>query len=312
MVADETFSVGCIEFGYSSSADAGAEVSISVYIDTDGGAPDRDNMELVYTYDAFTTINDDTVLMGQVTSSSDVDIVFASSVATLVVVMNHPNDADILGQGQYNPAANPDTDSVQTWTDGTCLAGPITLVDSNPTYDISEYDPYQWQVQVTKGGPVVSDNDASGYTSMQCKVLAKSDNSNTVSFISGKESMPSINELMFTTGFDLYKGGLSRSQTTVTVGVYEDNGSGYDTLFSISQKLYDANAFMSINWDEFKLKSRGAKFEIDFMLDGSLFDTPVSDLSVAGIYVEVQIKEGQGDGSTEIHQCVRFEANESI
>lgn len=144
----------CIQFGY--FMEGQTTVTLGVYIDKTGGAPDAASLRLVKSFDV-TTINAVGQMQVQTVSSDtpiDIDL---DDGETLVVIMTTPvmSEGFIRGGGQYNSAVK-DTTYV-----GDCSGGYMTYasyVQNTPS--IKGYNQYaQWYVRLHGANDEVFDDD---------------------------------------------------------------------------------------------------------------------------------------------------------
>ena len=113
------FSLSCVQFGYYMMSVT--DVTIEVFIDRSGGAPDAASMELV-TSETVTTFNAYNNMQVQTVDFDNVAINFGSDTETLVIVMTIPylTEGLIAGGGQIN-LGNAGTNQ-GTFVGGTCLS----------------------------------------------------------------------------------------------------------------------------------------------------------------------------------------------
>lgn len=152
--------LSCIQFGY--FMEGQTTVTLGVYIDSTGGAPDAASLRLVKSFDV-TTINAVGQMQVQtVSADTPVEIDFDDNSETLVVIMTTPvmSEGFIKGGGQFNSAVKGTTG--QTYV-GDCSGGYMTyeaFVQSNPS--IKGYNENaQWYVRLhgANDDSVVDDDD---------------------------------------------------------------------------------------------------------------------------------------------------------
>ena len=153
--------LSCIQFGY--FMEGQTTVTIGVYIDSTGGAPDAASLRLVRSFDV-TTVN----AVGQMqvqTVSADIpfEIDFDKDRETLVVMMTTPvmSEGFVRGGGQFNSAVKGTTGETYV---GDCSGGYMTYADyvaSNPS--IKGYNENaQWYVRLHGLSDDDGDNDKDG------------------------------------------------------------------------------------------------------------------------------------------------------
>lgn len=126
-----------------------------------------------------------------------------------------------------------------------------------------------------------------------------------LAFLEGVKKMSAEGVLAFSTRFDLTRGGLSRKNTFYRVSVVQDG----EIAHSLSRNLYESSDTMGIDWDRFKLKARGAKFDYDVELSTTSTDIAWD----ANTFIEVDVTERHSDGrAEEVQQCVRFAVLDSV
>jgi hypothetical protein len=122
---DDMF-LSCIQFGY--FMEGQTTVTIGVYIDSTGGAPDAASLRLVKSFDV-TTINAVGQMQVQtVSADTPFEIAFEKNYETLVVMMTTPvmSEGFIKGGGQFNSAVKGTTGETYV---GDCAGGYMTYAD---------------------------------------------------------------------------------------------------------------------------------------------------------------------------------------
>jgi hypothetical protein len=153
----DDLSLSCIQFGY--FMEGQTTVTLGVYIDSTGGAPDAASLRLVKSFDV-TTINAVGQMQVQTVSpDSPINIDFESDSETLVVIMTTPvmSEGYIKGGGQSNSVVIGTT--AQTYV-GDCAGGYMAYSDytaSNPNT--------QWYVRVHGSNSDDNDDDGNGKNS---------------------------------------------------------------------------------------------------------------------------------------------------
>jgi hypothetical protein len=154
------FSVSCVQFGYYMMSVA--DVTIELYVDSSGGAPDAASMQLVASGTA-QTFNAYDRMQVQTMNFDNVAINFGSATDTLVVVMTLPlmQEGAIAAGGQLSlQAAGTDQ---QTYVGGACLEDFTSYaqwaVDNGATA-IDEVVP-QWYVRVSGNSAASPSSDTS-------------------------------------------------------------------------------------------------------------------------------------------------------
>jgi hypothetical protein len=151
----DDFSLSCLQFGY--FMEGQTTVTMGVYIDSTGGAPDAASLRLVKSFDV-TTINAVGQMQVQTASAdSSINIQFDSATETLVVIMSAPvmSEGYLKGGGQIN--ANVVGTTGETYV-GDCAGGYIAYSDfmaNNPSYQNT-----QWYLRL-HGNPYVAVASAS-------------------------------------------------------------------------------------------------------------------------------------------------------
>jgi hypothetical protein len=139
--------LSCIQFGYWMMGST--PTSLSVYIDTDGGAPNAANLELLYTF-PLTTVNAVGQMQVQtVTANESIAVQFSSSEQTLVVVLSVPlmSEGLMQGGGQFNEEVV--GTSGETYVGGDCLPDFVPYSDFASGEGASTYDAStQWYVRL--------------------------------------------------------------------------------------------------------------------------------------------------------------------
>jgi hypothetical protein len=118
--------LSCIQFGY--FMEGQTTVTIGVYIDSTGGAPDAASLRLVQSLDV-TTVNAAGQMQVQtVSADTPFEIAFEKSTETLVVMMTTPvmSEGFIKGGGQFNSAVKGTTGETYV---GDCAGGFMTYSD---------------------------------------------------------------------------------------------------------------------------------------------------------------------------------------
>jgi hypothetical protein len=118
--------LSCIQFGY--FMEGQTTVTIGVYIDSTGGAPDAASLRLVKSFDV-TTINAVGQMQVQtVSADTPFEIDFEKDRETLVVMMTTPvmSEGFIKGGGQFNSAVKGTTGETYV---GDCAGGYMTYAD---------------------------------------------------------------------------------------------------------------------------------------------------------------------------------------
>jgi hypothetical protein len=118
--------LSCIQFGY--FMEGQTTVTIGVYIDSTGGAPDAASLRLIQSLDV-TTVNAAGQMQVQtVSADTPFEIAFDQSTETLVVMMTTPvmSEGFIKGGGQFNSAVKGTTGETYV---GDCAGGFMTYSD---------------------------------------------------------------------------------------------------------------------------------------------------------------------------------------
>jgi hypothetical protein len=135
------FSVSCVQFGYYMMSVT--DVTIEIFVDRSGGAPDVASMDLVASK-TVTTFNSYDHMQVQTTDFDNIPLNFGSDSETLVVVMTIPymSEGAISGGGQIN-IGNAGTDQ-GTFVGGSCMT------------DYQEYSTWATQNGITAADEVAA------------------------------------------------------------------------------------------------------------------------------------------------------------
>jgi len=157
----DQLNISCIQFAFYMLG--AADVTVTVYIDSNGGVPDYDSMRTLHVYDA-QTINAGGNFQSQTVSADPFPVNFLNADETLVVVLSMPSLSEgyIYGAGSVNAAA---VGTVGETYVGGCVASDFVTYHSWATnnnvfgHAFSATANNQWYVSITGSG------DAAGVTS---------------------------------------------------------------------------------------------------------------------------------------------------
>lgn len=140
------FSLSCIQFAY--FMEGRTNVTIDVYIDTTGGAPDYASMELVHSFSAVTINAVGQLQVQTVSAEEEIPIKFGNSKETLVIVLTTPvmDEGFITGGGQEN--SNVIGTTGETYVGGKCREDFESFYDYANDHGMSVIAENQWYVRV--------------------------------------------------------------------------------------------------------------------------------------------------------------------